>query len=51
MANLNIKEKIKRKKQEEEQKRKDLKSLLNKDKLDDFELDVLMNDVDVFEGE
>lgn len=46
-STINIKKEIKRK--EEEQKRKDLRTLLNKDKLDDFELDVLMNDINVYD--
>lgn len=46
---LIVKESIKKKKKAEEIKRKDLKTLLNKDKFNDFELDVMMNDVDVFE--
>lgn len=50
MSDINVKEKIKKKK-EEEVKRKDLKTLLNKDKLDNFELDVIMNDIDVHAGE
>ncbi len=49
--NLSIKEQIKKKKQDQEIKRKDLKSLLNRDKVDDLELDILMNDIDVHEGE
>ena len=49
--NLIIKEQIKKKKQDQEIKRKDLKSLLNRDKVDDLELDILMNDIDVHEGE
>ena len=45
----NIKEELKKKQKQEEVKRKDLKSLLNKEKLDEFELDIMMNDIDVFE--
>tara|TARA_Y100000294_G_C8540389_1_gene330927 strand:- start:847 stop:996 length:150 start_codon:yes stop_codon:yes gene_type:complete len=49
MTTINVKEELKKKNKEEEVKRKDLKSLLNKDKLDNFELDIIMNDIDVFE--